>query len=73
MLDQANFEILLRHVDILGRELSRLRRDLLRGIGNQPMTASEKPSLFGSVKAGDITEAMIDGARRDLFRNLDDL
>ncbi|HQY94521.1 MAG: hypothetical protein WAU00_07925 [Caldilinea sp.] len=73
MLDQANFEILLRRVDVLGREISRLRRDLLRGVGNQPVAAVEKPSLFGSVRADDITDAMIADARDNLFRSLSDL
>ncbi|MBK8797512.1 MAG: hypothetical protein IPM07_14700 [Anaerolineales bacterium] len=72
MLDQANFEILLRRVDV-GREISRLRRDLLRGVGNQPVAAVEKPSLFGSVRADDITDAMIADARDNLFRSLSDL
>lgn len=73
MFDQANFEILLRRVDVLSREIRRLRRDLLRGIGGQPIAAIEKPSLFGSVKAGEITEAMIDDAKSALFRNLSEL
>ncbi|HHY55893.1 MAG TPA: hypothetical protein GYA08_10700 [Chloroflexi bacterium] len=35
--------------------------------------ASTKPSLFGSVEAGDITDVMIEEAKRDLFRDLADL
>jgi hypothetical protein len=34
---------------------------------------ARKPSLFGSVEAGDVTEAMIDEAKRQLFRPLPDL
>lgn len=32
-----------------------------------------RPSLFGSVKAGDITETMIEDAKHELFRLLPDL
>lgn len=35
--------------------------------------SARKPSLFGSVEAGDITEAMIEEAKRQLFRPLPDL
>lgn len=39
---------------------------------NRAHTA-RKPSLFGSVEAGDVTEAMIDEAKRQLFRSHPDL
>ena len=31
----------------------------------------QKTSLFGSVRGGDITEEMIDEAKKDLFRELE--
>jgi len=35
--------------------------------------ATRKPTLFGSVQAGDIIEEMIEEAKKALFRYLDDL
>lgn len=58
---------------MLGREVEQLRRDLLRGVVLQPTEAERKPSLFGSVQAGDITGELIEEARRDLFRPLDEV
>lgn len=34
--------------------------------------AISKPTLFGSVRAGDITDEMIEEAKKALFRDLDD-
>lgn len=73
MIDQASLDTLLRHVDILAREVEQLRRDLLRGVAAQPAAPQHKPSLFGSVPAGDISDEMIAEAQRDLFQSLDDL
>jgi hypothetical protein len=73
MLDQASLDTLLRRVDVLGREVEQLRRDLLRGVAVQPAAPRRKPSLFGSVRAGDITDEMIAEAQRDLLRPLDDI
>lgn len=73
MIDQASVNSLLRRVDMLGREVEQLRRDLLRGVVVQSTEAERKPSLFGSVHAGDITSEMIEEARTDLFRPLDDV
>jgi len=73
MLDQASLDTLLRRVDALSREVLQLRRELLRGAGSQPVSAVRKPTLFGSVKAEDITDSMIEDAKRALFRPRDDL
>lgn len=73
MIDQANVNSLLRRVDMLGREVEQLRRDLLHGVVLQPTEAEHKPSLFGSVHAGDITGELIEEAREELFRPLDDV
>jgi hypothetical protein len=70
MIDQPTFDTLLQRVDALGRELEQLRRDLLRGAAGTP---ARKPTLFGSVPAGDITDEMIEDAQRDVLRPLDDL
>lgn len=73
MIDQVSLDTILRRVDVLGREIEQLRRDLLRGMAASPAAPQRKPSLFGSVPAGDISDEMIAEAQRDLFRPLDDL
>jgi hypothetical protein len=73
MLDQANYETLLRRVDGMGREIERLRRDLLRNMATRPREHRMKSSLFGSLRAGDITEELITEAKQALFRPLEDL
>ena len=73
MIDQANFKFMLRRIDILGREIEQLRRDLLRSTMAQPTGPTHKLSLFGSVKAGDISPTMVEESQRELFRSLDDL
>ena len=73
MIDQANFNFMLRRIDILGREIEQLRRDLLRSTMAQPTGPTQRLSLFGSVKAGDISPTMIEESQRELFRSLDDL
>lgn len=73
MIDQANFKFMLRRIDILGREIEQLRRDLLRSTMPRPTGPTHKLSLFGSVKAGDISPTMIEESQRELFRSLDDL
>jgi predicted TPR repeat methyltransferase len=66
--------------DLLGRvrrletELEHLRRDLLHRLG--PATgpsATALPSLFGKLRGGDVTEDMLEEAKRGLFRNLTDV
>ena len=70
MIEQPTLDTLLQRVEALGRELEQLRRDLLRGTAGVP---ARKPTLYGSVPAGDITGEMIDEAQRNLLRPLDDL
>jgi hypothetical protein len=73
MLKQTDQDNLLRRIDLLGRELERLRRDLLHAqvVSFQPEW--KKPSLFGAVRAGDITPQMIEEAQQSLFRSLEDI
>lgn len=73
MIDQTSLDTLLRRVDLLGREVEQLRRDLLRGLTASRALSQHKPSLFGSVRAGDITSEMIEDAKRELFPSYDDL
>ena len=73
MKSQPGHEMLER-VDWLERELERLKRDLIRSLATTSAEmVEEKPSLFGSVRGGDISEELIEEAKRDLFRDLKDL
>lgn len=73
MIDQPTLDTLFQRVDALSQELEQLRRDLLRGVANSPAVPARKPTLFGSVRAGDITDEMIEDAKRGLFPDFDDL
>ena len=73
MSEQADWDALLRRVDALARDLERLRRDVLRAMTGTGSVPTRKPTLYGSVKAGDVTDEMIGAARRDLLRPLDDM
>ena len=66
-------EELLKRVNNLEREIERLKRDVLRSWGTAPEMREPKPSLFGSVQAGDITDDMIEDAKKSLFRPLNDI
>jgi len=73
MFNPIFHEKLLERVDALGREIEHLKRDILRSFTTRPQEQKEKPSLFGSVQGGDVTEQMIENAKQTLFRNLEDL
>jgi len=73
MLDQVRQETLLQRVGTLAREIECLRRDLLRSRITEFQVRQPKPTLFGSVRGGDVTEEMIQEAKRALFRPLEDL
>jgi hypothetical protein len=73
MLDQVGQETLLQRVGTLAREIECLRRDLLRSQITDLQVRKGKPTLFGSVRGGDVTEEMIQEAKRALFRPLEDL
>ena len=73
MIEQPNFDTLLRRVDMLSRELEQLRRDLLRSMTGSTGAAARKTTLYASVEAGDVTDEMIEEAQWDLLRPLDDL
>jgi hypothetical protein len=74
MLDQASHEeTLLKRVEAIGREVEHLRRDLFRNLVTRPGARRAKPSLFGSIQGGDVTEEMIAEAKQALFRPPEDL
>ncbi len=62
-------EIILERVDDIEKTLEFLKRDIIKGI--ELFEKEARISLYGSVKGGDITEEMIDGAKRTLFRDLE--
>ena len=72
MSDQVDLGTLLKRVDSLEGEIGRLKRDLLRSLVVQPQGKKVK-SLFSSVQGGDVTEEIIEEAKRTLFRPLEDL
>jgi hypothetical protein len=65
--------MVLKQIDVLERELLRLKRDILHGLVVREMPKKYKPSLFGSVKGGDVTEEMIEESKGNLFPNLVDI
>jgi len=69
----AQEETLLSRVHRLEHELEQLKRALLQQLVVHPEQPTEKPSLFGCVRGGDVTEEVIKEAEQSLFRNLEDL
>lgn len=57
----------LEQVDALEREIEQIKRDLLQSLPQEREDA-DVSSLFGSVQGGDVTEEMVDEAKRSLFR-----
>ena len=73
MSRKANTTIALKHIDALERELIRLKRDILHGLTVRKRPKKIKPSLFGSVRGGDVTDEMINEIKKNLFRKLTDI
>ena len=71
---KAQRENLLQRVDRLEQELEQLKRELLHQLAVSTVSPSAgKPSLFGCVQGGDITEQMVEESKKKLFQGLDDL
>jgi len=67
-------ETLLRRVDRLEQELKQLKRELMHQLlAGRVSRPGVKASLFGRVKAGDVTEQVIEESKKSLFRHLKDL
>ncbi|MCK4734319.1 MAG: hypothetical protein KAT65_17830 [Methanophagales archaeon] len=64
---QAN--TVLKRIGNLEREIGYLKRDLMH-LGGKTV---QKPSLFGSVRGGDVTDEMIEEAKKNLFREAEDI
>jgi len=73
MNKKVNTTITLKHLDALERELIRLKRDILHGLTVRKGPKKIKPSLFGSVRGGDVTDEMIKESKKNLFRKLTDI
>jgi hypothetical protein len=69
-MGKLNATKVLKQIDILEQELIRLKRNIIHGLVDRGKPKKLKPSLFGSVRAGDVTEEMIEESKRNLFRNL---
>ncbi len=73
MARKLNNTAVLKKIDGIEGELARLKRDIIHSLVVREIPRKKKPSLFGSVKGGDITEKMIEESKHNLFRNLDAL
>jgi len=61
----------LKKIGDLEREIEYIKRDLMHlRLEKKP---KQKPSLFGSVRGGDITDEMIEEAKKNLFRDVEDV
>lgn len=72
-MDKANLDRwnILGRINEIQLVLEQLKRDVIKC--NKPLEKAEKLSLFGSIKSGDITEDMIEEAKKSLFRELEDV
>jgi hypothetical protein len=73
-MPESQEENLLSRVHRLEQEVERLKRAVLKQEApSNSVPPTNIPSLFGSVRGEDITEAMIEEAKRSLFRSVEDL
>ncbi|MEW6447659.1 MAG: hypothetical protein AB1426_06180 [Bacillota bacterium] len=72
-LENTRDELLLKQINTLEREVERLKRNLLHNLTARTGRKKAKPSLFGSVRSGDIADEEIQKAKTALFRDLEDL
>ena len=63
----------LKKIDGIEREIAKLKRDVIHNLVARGPLRKMKPSLFGSVRSGDVTEKMIQESKRNLFRKLNNL
>lgn len=70
MNDKLNSNMILKQVDVLEREILKLKRNILHSLVIKERPKKPKTSLFGSVRGGDITDDMIEQSKRNLFRDL---
>lgn len=73
MVDKLSVMRVIKQVNVLERELARLKRDILHSLVVEEQPKELKVSLFGSVRGGDVTEKMVKESQRNLFRHLKDI
>jgi hypothetical protein len=67
-MPETQEETLLQRVSRIQQELEYLKRELFQELGaRSTVQSARKSSLFGSVRGGDITEEMIDAAKKHMF------
>lgn len=64
---------ILNQLDVMEREFAELKRDILHSLVIIKQPKKVKASLYGSVRGGDVTGKMIEEAKRNLFRDLEDI
>lgn len=69
----SNISAVMKQIDYLELELSRLKRVLLHNLPSAEKRKRGKTSLFGSVRGSDVTDAMIEESKQILFRKLGDI
>mgnify|MGYP001566864685 CR=1 FL=1 len=67
---KLNNAMVLKQIDVLEQELIKLKKEVLHGLAVKEKPKRIKPSLFGRVKGGDVTEELIEESKQSLFRNL---
>jgi len=76
MKTKANKDALKR-IENLERELEEIKRDLIKSLAPETEQGEEraegKPSLFGSVDGGNITDEIIQDSKIRLFRGMKDI
>jgi hypothetical protein len=73
MTRKSNNTVVLKKIDGIERELAKLKRDVIHNLVASGTLRKMKPSLFGSVRGGDVTEKMIQESKHNLFRKLNNL
>ncbi|MEN4018730.1 MAG: hypothetical protein PQ975_05900 [Methanobacterium sp.] len=65
----SDFKNFLKKLGEIQRELEYMKRDLI----HIEEKSAKKASLFGSVKGEDISDEMIEKAKKELFRETEDI
>jgi hypothetical protein len=73
MTRKSNNTAVLKKIDGIKLEIAKLKRDVIHNFVASGTLRRMKPSLFGSVRSGDVTEKMIQESKCNLFRKLNNL
>jgi hypothetical protein len=73
MTRKSSNTVVLKKIDGIERELAKLKREVIHNLVASGTLRKMKPSLFGSVRGGDVTEKMIQESKHNLFRKLNNL